>query len=159
MSNIETQKQKNLPQEFLDALEDLKTYLVKVPTKVRKVLEIGDKYGIDKKLVRCMIKQALDNVLAERTIYRYMQEPKSTITNKKENTAKLAQIEDNIEIEQNPNTSSSNNENKLEPVFCDKCHKQIGFRDQKGTMTFAIYCYSCGESIDNKNNNKERNSV
>lgn len=151
MSNIETQKQKNLPQEFLDALEDLKTYLVKVPTKVRKVLEIGDKYGIDKKLVRCMIKQALDNVLAERTIYRYMQEPKSTITNKKENTAKLAEIEDNIEIEQNPNTTT------LEPVFCDKCHKQIGFRDQKGTMTFAIYCYSCGELIGS--NKQERNIV
>lgn len=154
MSNIETQKQKNLPQEFLDALEDLKTYLVKVPTKVRKVLEIGDKYGIDKRLVRCMIKQALDNVLAERTIYRYMQEPKSTITNKKENTAKLAEIEDNIEIEQNPNTTTNN---KLEPVFCDKCHKQIGFRDQKGTMTFAIYCYGCGESIGS--NTQERNIV
>ena len=157
MSNIETQKQKNLPQEFLDALEDLKTYLVKVPTKVRKVLEIGDKYGIDKKLVRCMIKQALDNVLAERTIYRYMQEPKSIITNKKDkennsSSAKLAEIEDNIEIEQNPNTTT------LEPVFCDKCHKQIGFRDQKGTMTFAIYCYSCGESIGN-NKDKKRNNI
>jgi len=71
------QELRELPKEFTDAMNDLNNLLEKVPVKIRRVIAVAQKYEIDRRLVRSLLKQALENVLSERSIDRYLQEAKT----------------------------------------------------------------------------------
>lgn len=137
----------NLPNEFLDAVEDLKISLERIPTKVKRVIAVAEKYGIDPKLVKSLIRRALENVLSERTIERYLSDiktrPRIEKTSNKvlsANTANLAELEDNIIMVESTTSSKMKD---FDTVNCTRCNKVLAYKNETETINCSIFCEAC----------------